>query len=149
VDPNSTSHLYVVYTDLDFSGSVCGTADGSAIPRYAIEAVSSPDAGTTWTEPVVVAQVCADPVHTFAFVNGAQTVVGASGEVYVAWESFGDTGSLQARAIEIAKSVDGAATFSAPLTVATPNCARDCADWQGLIHSNEYPSLAVGKGPHV
>jgi hypothetical protein len=75
-------------------------------------------------------------------------VVGPSGEIYVAWESFGDTGSLQARAIEIAKSIDGAATFSAPVTVATPNCAGDCADWQGLFHSNEYPSLAVGKGPH-
>ncbi len=148
VDPNGPSRLYVVYTDLDFSGSVCGTAQGSAIPRYAIEALSSPDAGATWSAPVVVAQVCADPAHTFAFVSGAQTVVGPSGEIYVAWESFGDAGSIESRAIEIAKSIDGGATFSAPATGATPSCAGDCADWQGLIHSNEYPSLAVGKGPH-
>jgi hypothetical protein len=25
-------------------------------------------------------------------------------------------------------------------------CAGDCADWQGLAHSNEHPSLAIGKG---
>jgi hypothetical protein len=148
VDPNLPSRIYVVYTDLDFSGSVCGTSSGSAIPRYAIEAVSSPDAGLTWSAPVVVSQVCADAAHTFAFVNGAQTAVGPSGEIYVAWEEFGGSGSISSRAIEIAKSVDAGSSFSAPLTVATPYCAGDCADWQGLFHSNEYPTLATGRGPH-
>lgn len=148
VDPNTTSRLYVAYTDIDFSGAVCGTESGSPVPRYAIEAVNSPDGGTTWSAPpVVVAQVCADPAHPFAFINGAQVVVGPSGEVYVAWEMFGNIGGLGGRTIQIAKSVNAGATFSAPVTVANINCAGDCNDWQGLFHSNEYPSVAIGKGP--
>lgn len=150
VDPSAPNRIYVTYTDLDFSGSVCGTSAGSAIPRYSIEVIGSADSGTTWTgTPVVVAQVCADPSDPFAFVNGARVAVGPSGEVYVAWESFGSTNSLSSRGIEIAKSTDGGQTFSNPPTlVATITCAGDCADWQGLIHSNENPSLAIGKGPH-
>ncbi len=149
IDPSAPNRIYVAYTDLDFSGSVCGMDAGAAVPRYAIETVSSTDRGATWTAtPVVVAQVCADPSHPFAFVNGARVAVGPSGEVYVAWESFGNSNGLGGRAIEIAKSTDGAESFSNPPTlVATVNCAGDCADWQGLVHSNESPSLAIGKGP--
>jgi len=150
VDHSAPSRLYVTYTDLDFSGSICGTESGSAVPRYAIETVSSADGGTTWTAtPVVVAQVCADSTHTFAFVDGARVAVGPSGEVYVAWELFGNTSGLGGREIEISKSTDQAQSFPAsPIAVATINCAGDCADWQGLAHSNEHPSLTIGKGPH-
>ncbi len=150
VDPGAPGHLYVSYTDLDFSGSICGMESGSAVPRYAIETVASADGGATWTAtPVVVAQVCADSAHTFAFVNGARVRVGPSGEVYVAWELFGDTDSLAERAIEISKSTNQAQSFpTSPVTVATVGCAGDCADWQGLAHSNEHPSLAIGKGPN-
>ncbi|HVB80980.1 MAG TPA: sialidase family protein [Candidatus Binataceae bacterium] len=150
VDHNTPSHLYVTYTDLDFSGAVCGIEGGSAVPRYAIETVSSADGGMTWTNtPVVVTQVCADPTHPFAFVAGSRVAVGPSGEVYVAWELFGNTNGLGGREIQISKSIDQARSFpSSPATVATIACAGDCVDWQGLIHSNEYPSLAIGKGPH-
>jgi hypothetical protein len=80
VDHIAPNRLYVTYTDLDFSGSICGTESGSAVPRYAIETVSSADAGTTWTAtPVVVAQVCADSAHRFAFVDGARAAVGPTG----------------------------------------------------------------------
>jgi hypothetical protein len=150
VDRSTPGRLYVAYTDLDFSGSVCGIESGSAVPRYAIETVSSADGGTTWTgTPVVVAQVCADNAHPFDFVNGARVAVGPTGEVYVAWELFGASNSLTSRAIEISKSTNQAQSFQAsPTTVATVGCAGDCVDWQGLAHSNEYPSLAIGKGPH-
>jgi hypothetical protein len=56
---------------------------------------------------------------------------------------------LGGREIEISQSTDQAQSFPAsPVTVATIGCAGDCADWQGLAHSNEHPSLAIGKGPH-
>ncbi len=150
VDHSTPSRLYVTYTDLDFSGSICGTEAGSAVPRYAIETVSSTDGGTTWSgTPTVVAEVCADSAHPFAFVGGSRVAVGPGGEVYVAWELFGNTNGLGGRAIEISKSTDQAQSFPvSPVTVATIGCAGDCADWQGLAHSNEYPSLAIGKGPH-
>jgi hypothetical protein len=150
VDRAIPGRLYVSYTDLDFSGSICGMENGSAVPRYAIETVSSADGGTTWTAtPVVVAQVCADSAHAFAFVDGARVAAGPNGEVYVAWELFGDTNGLGGRAIEISKSTNQAQSFAAsPVTVATIGCAGDCADWQGLAHSNEHPSLAIGKGPN-
>ena len=151
VDLKKSGHLYVSYTDLDFSGSICGMESGSAVPRYAIETVRSADGGITWTNtPVVVAQVCADSAHAFAFVDGAQTTVGPNGEVYVAWELFGDNSNLGGRAIQISKSTNQAQSFGAvPVTVASVGCAGDCADWQGLIHSNEHPSLAIGHGPNI
>jgi hypothetical protein len=150
VDPGTPGRLYVSYTDLDFSGSICGMESGSAVRRYAIETVNSADGGTTWSAtPVVVAQVCADSAHTFAFVDGARVTVGPNGVVYVAWELFGDTDNLGGRAIEISKSTNHAQSFPAtPVMVATVGCAGDCADWQGLAHSNEHPSIAIGKGPN-
>lgn len=149
VDRSTPGRLYVTYTDLDFSGSICGTETGSAVPRYAIETVSSADGGATWSgTPTVVAEVCADSAHPFAFVDGSRVAVGPGGEVYVAWELFGNTTGC-GRAIEISKSADQAQSFPvSPVTVATIGCAGDCADWQGLAHSNEYPSLAIGKGLH-
>jgi hypothetical protein len=149
VDRSTPGRLYVSYTDLDFSGSICGVENGSAVPRYAIQTVSSTDGGVTWSPaPVVVAQVCADTLHPFAFVGGSRVAVGPSGDVYVAWELFGNTDGLGGREIEISRSVNQAQSFPvAPVTVATISCAGDCVDWQGLVHANEYPSLAIGKGP--
>jgi hypothetical protein len=95
-----------------------------------------------------VAQVCANGAHPFAFVDGARAAAGPAGEVYVAWELFGDTDALGGREIDIARSTDQAQSFASPVKVASIACAGDCADWQGLLHSNEHPSLAVGKGPH-
>jgi hypothetical protein len=67
----------------------------------------------------------------------------------VAWELFGNSSGLGGREIEISQSTDQAQSFpGSPVAVATIGCAGDCADWQGLAHSNEHPSLAIGKGPH-
>jgi hypothetical protein len=149
VDEGAPAQIYVTYTDIDFSGSICGTENGSVVPRYAIEIVSSADGGTTWSvTPTVVAQVCADSTHPFAFVDGARVAVGPSGEVYVAWELLSNTDGLSGRQIDIARSTDHAQSFPSPVTVATISCAGDCTDWQGLAHANEHPSLAIGKGPH-
>ncbi len=147
-DPNVPARLYASFADLDFSGSICGTQEGSPVPRYAIDIVSSADAGSTWSPPVAVAEVCADAAHEFAFVSGARTAIGPAGDVYVAWEQFGGTDPFSARQIEIARSIDQAHSFAVPVTVASLGCAGDCADWQGLAHSNESPTLAIGKGSH-
>lgn len=147
-DPHAPAQLYASFADLDFSGSICGTQDGSPVPRYAIEIASSADAGATWSAPVVVAQVCADAAHEFAFVSSARTAIGPAGDVYVAWELFTGADPFSSRQLEIARSLDQAQTFAAPVTVANVGCAGDCADWQGLAHSNESPTLAIGEGPH-
>lgn len=161
IDPSANNRMYVVYADLDFSGEVCGIVNGSPVPRYAIEVVSSSDGGATWSvSPVVVDQVCADASHAFAFVNGAQLAIGPDGQVYVAWEAYGVNGgsndrnlapensSGPSRAIQFSESTDQGASFSAPLSIAAVDCAGDCNDWQGLFHSNEYPSIAVSRAGH-
>lgn len=162
IDPNTHNLMYVVYTDLDFSGTVCGSAGGTPVPRYAIEVVSSSDSGATWSSPVVVDQVCADSSHSFSFVNGAELAVGPEGQVYVVWEAYGISNSLNerhlsantsgtsatSRALQFSKSLNGAVSFSAPVSIAPVHCAGDCNDLQGLFHSNEYPSIAIGKGKY-
>ena len=58
-------------------------------------------------------------------------------------------GRPDGRQIEISQSANHAQSFPAsPVLVANIGCAGDCTDWQGLAHSNEHPSLAIGKGPH-
>lgn len=162
IDPNEHNLMYVVYTDLDFSGTVCGTVGPAPVPRYAIEVVRSSDSGATWRSPVVVDQVCADSSHSFSFVNGAQLAVGPEGQVYVVWEAYGLNNSLNdgnfsisasgasgtSRALDFSKSLDGGTSFSTPVSISPVHCAGDCNDLQGLLHSNEYPSIAVGKGKY-
>ena len=150
VDHHNPSFIYVTYADLDFSGTICGFDAGSPVPRYAIEFVSSADAGATWSgTPLVISQVCADSAHEFAFVDGARVAVAPNGSVHLAWELFGSSGSLTDREIDVSNSTDHGESFSTPVTVASIGCAGDCADLQGMVHSNEHPSLAVGKGPHA
>jgi hypothetical protein len=50
IDHNDPADLYIVYLDIDFSGGICGF-DGSsqAIPRYAIELISSTNSGIAWS----------------------------------------------------------------------------------------------------
>lgn len=148
VDPNDPSRLYIVYADFDFSGSVCGfDSSGSAIPRYSIEAVSSANGGSTWSSPTIIEQVCANSANPNAFVNGPQVAVGPGGQVYVAWEAFGENGtSATNREIQFAVSQDEGGSFSTPVVVSAVNPLGDGADLQGMIRSNEFPSLAVGKG---
>lgn len=161
IDPNARNLMYIAYADLDFSGSVCGSVGSTPVPGYAIEVLSSSDDGATWAAPPVpIDQVCADATHAFSFVDGAQLAVGPQGQVYVVREAYGVNGSPSdrnlspespsgaSRAIGFAKSLDQGAGFSAPVWIIPVHCAGDCSDWQGLFHSNEYPSLAIGKGLH-
>lgn len=140
--------LYLVYADTDFSGAICGT-DGNSqpIPRYGIELVASTDGGVNWSAPPrVVDQVCADQNNPYAMDAWPQVTVGPSGEVYVAWESMGVNGDPTARAIEIVRSTDNAASFGAPVVAGSVVAIGDGADLQGFIRANEAPALAVGRG---
>jgi len=79
VDPTDHNRLYVTYTDFDASGISMAC---SMVFRTAIELVCSTDGGMTWSDPVVIAEICGN-----AFVQGSQVVVGPYGRVYVAWEA--------------------------------------------------------------
>lgn len=149
VEPmNST--MYIAYADLDYSGAYCGTDPdtGSTIPRYAIELVVSTDAGVTWSAtPTVVEQVCANTANPWAAVMGPQVAIGPSGQIYVAYEAAGaNGGGPTARQIKIARSDNSGVTFAPAVVVAAVNPVGDGADLQGFVRSNEFPSLAIGKG---
>jgi hypothetical protein len=140
IDPASPNRIYVTYTDFDFSFAVCPNS-----ARYAIEIVFSADGGLTWSSPVVVKQVCGSDPNS-PFVQGSQVAVGPAGEVYVAWELqastfFGGGG----REIDIAKSTNHAATFSAAVKVSDVTEVGSGFTFQGGFRSNEFPMLAVDR----
>jgi hypothetical protein len=149
IDRANPSNLYITYVDLDYSGSVCGFDQfAQAIPRYAVELVSSINGGVNWSpQPTVIEEVCTNLANPNAALGGPQAAIGAAGEVYVAWEAMGEHGgSITAREIRVAKSIDRGGSFSAPVTVAPVKITGNGADLQGFVHANEFPSLAVGVG---
>jgi len=149
IDHVNPANLYVVYLDLDFSGTLCGFDDfAQPIPRYAVEMIGSSDAGSSWSaQPTVIEQVCANAADPNVSLAGPQAAVAPDGEVYVAWEAMGEHGgTLIAREIRVAKSSDSGATFSAPVVVAPVAITGNGADLQGSIRSSEFPSLAIGIG---
>jgi hypothetical protein len=136
VDPTDPNDLYVTYTDFDDSLSSSGCGSDS---RTAIELVRSTDGGASWSDPVVIDEVCGDE-----FDQGSQVAVGPSGEVYVAWEFFGE--DFATRELRIRKSSDGAATFGPSIKVADVACVGNCFLLQGAFRSGfELPSLAVDR----
>jgi hypothetical protein len=144
------SRTYIAYADLDYSRSFCGTDPdtGSTIPRYAIELVTSTDAGVTWiTTPAVVEQVCANAANPWAAAMGPQVAIGPSGQVYVVYEAAGaNGGGPVSRQIKIARSDNSGVTFAPAVVVAAITPVGDGADLQGFVRANEFPSLAIGKG---
>jgi hypothetical protein len=149
IDRVNPANLYITYVDVDYSGVVCGADQfAQAIPRYAIELVASANSGVNWSsQPTVVEEECANEADPNVSLGGPQVAVGPSGEVLVAWEATGENGgSLTAREIRLAKSIDHGATFAAPVTVAPVRITGNGADLQGFVRSNEFPSLAIGIG---
>ena len=153
-DGSNPDLLYIAYVDQDYSGTVCGVYPesdpnaGDPILRYAIELVSSSNAGLSWSSPVVIEQVCAGDANPNAFVEGPSAIVGPGSVVYVTWETMGENGGqLTDRNIKFAVSSNEGASFTLPVPyVSTVNPVGDGADLQGLIQSAEYPAIAVGHG---
>jgi hypothetical protein len=143
------SMMYIAYADLDYSGTVCGTdpGTGSAIPRHAIELVTSTDGGRTWSSSsTIVDQVCADTSKPLAAVIGPQVAVGPAGEVYVAYEAAGESGDASSRQIKVARSNNAGLSFGPSVVVAAVTAVGDGADLQGFVRANEFPTMAIGKG---
>ncbi len=149
IDHSTPSDLYITYIDVDYSGSICGSDQfAQPIPRYAIELVSSTNGGSNWSAAAtVIEEECANQANPNVSLGGPQVAVGPSGEVYVAYEAMGENGgSLTAREIRLAKSVDHGVTFTTAVTVAPVTIIGNGADLQGFVRSNEFPALAIGIG---
>ncbi len=149
IDRANPSNLYLTYLDIDFSGTTCGFDDyAQAVPRYAIELVAYANSGATWSSAsTVVEEVCANNANPNVFLGGPQVAVAPDGTVYVAWEAMGEHGgSLVAREIRIAKSINQGATFATPVVVAPVTITGNGADLQGSVRASEFPSLAIGTG---
>jgi hypothetical protein len=132
---NANDKLYVSYTDfLDPVGTEIWTCRFTASTGAFIGCVSL----------------------TAEDAQGSMPTVGPSGELYVAWEQFSNTGSSTGQAIFFAKSTDGGASFSAPakITDVNPIFEETTSDFlcdgrqalKGGIRVNDFPSIAVDTG---
>jgi hypothetical protein len=140
VDPTDPNRLFVTYTDFDRSLNICGTTpSGAIIPRTAIELVRSTDGGLTWSDPLVIDEVCGAN-----FVQGSQVAVGPSGEVYGAWERFVASFSGP-RSVRIRRSNDHGATFGPTVVVDSVTPSGDGFALQGGFRNFLTGSLAVDR----
>lgn len=145
-DPNNPRRLYVTYTDFDFSGFAGDPS--AACPndiRYAIELVTSRDAGATWSAPKVIHQECYYG-GGFNGVQGSNVVVGPNGRVYVGYEFF--PAAFPYNEIHLARSVEseeGGLRFSTPVKVSTVWPNGNFGSFQGGFRNNEFPQVAVDR----
>jgi hypothetical protein len=136
-DPTNASRLYVTYTDFDFSGIRC-----PADIRYAIELVSSADAGATWGAPVTVHEECYF-AGGFNGVQGSNPVVAQDGTLYVGYEFF--PGALPNNEIHLARSTDHGQTFGTDVKVSNVWPNGNFGLLQGGFRNNEFPQVAVDR----
>src|SRR5262249_27987008 len=139
VDPNDATNVFVTYTDFDITGSNPGCNTLGDI-LASIQVVAFNTAGTPTATMQVVQGACNE------VVQGSQVAATRDGTVYFAWEKIGTDGVT--REIDVARSSYSAGSFSAPalLTAFPVQCAGDCSGLQGMIRSNEFPTLAVNNG---
>jgi hypothetical protein len=122
-DASSSGNVYVSWTR--FTQAPAGNRNSILFSR-------SLDHGQTWSAPLQVSS----PQHDGA-VQGSQVAVGPKGEVYVVYELFYQ-GNVRQQFL--AKSVDGGATFSAPVPVTPP---FNEVNFASTYRKNSYPALAV------
>lgn len=123
--------LYVTWTSF--------ATDGSA---YIFE-VHSADGGETWSAPVVVSASSAACTNQFGVATAHGTCnenqfsdpfVGSDGSLYVAYDNYNNqptSGNANQYQVLLAKSIDGGATFSAPVKVSDFYDLPDCATYTG------------------
>jgi hypothetical protein len=137
----------------------CGVAENGF---GQIEVYRTRDGGDTWQGPAVVSPditFITDPANPGCGNSGTvqQSSVpafGPSGELYVVWSTgptFNLDGSVTTDArMRVARSLDGGATFNAPVTVAETNSMRG-NPFVGYNRNriNDHPRIAVAtKGPN-
>jgi hypothetical protein len=137
VDPTDANRIFVTYTDFDTSGTICGFSGGVPIPHAAVELVRSTDDGSTWSAPLVLAQVCGVDA-----VTGSQVVVGAAGDVNTAWELItGATGVT--RELDFKRSTDHGVKFSSHRKVTDVAFVGNGFQLEGGFRSGaEFPTIA-------
>jgi hypothetical protein len=133
--------LHVTYTDFDFTGFE-GEGPCPDETRNAIEYVRSTDGGQTWSEPLVLDEVC----DSEGFVQGSQVEAGVDDEVYAAWERYPFDESLP-RELRVRRSTDLGATFGPTQPVAPVTPIGDGFALQGQFRAFlDLQGLAVDRG---
>jgi hypothetical protein len=137
VDPKNPNNIFVTYTDFDVTESNQGCSNPfDVLVSIKLLASTTGLSGFATATPVEVAVGQCNET-----LQGSQVVVAPDGTIYVAWEKIAVDGVT--REIDVAKSSDGGISFGAPVKVAGVGCAGDCSQLQGMIRTNEFPSLAV------
>jgi hypothetical protein len=137
--------IHVTYTDVDYSYPATGGCPRQS--RSAIEYVRSTDGGGTWSEPLVIEEICG---FFPGFVQGSQVRVGLQSDVYVAWEAY-PFWYRPPREIRIRKSGDGGASFGATVPVSMVTPIGDAFGLQGMVRTfMDLQGLAVDRsdGPN-
>ncbi len=135
---DSQSNLYLVYTDFDDSGSVCGSSTSgkrkTIIAGTAI-VLASRISGNWSTR--TIDEECGVP-----FVQGGQVAIAPNGTVDVAWEYFNTNGgsTYSQRSLWFTSS---ASSYTTKVQIGSVNYVGDSTDLQGAFRVVEFPSLAI------
>jgi hypothetical protein len=119
-----------------------------------IELWRTHDAGASWQGPVIVSpdQTSANPADpncgNFGVLQQSSVpAIGPAGEVYDVWQdgpTFSASGTSTNAEIRLARSLDGGATFSSPVTVAAINSMRqDSPVAYNRARLNDHPRVTV------
>ena len=153
---DGSGSVYVTVTNFK---KVCGVA---AAGFGQIEVWRSHDGGATWQGPVVAGPDLTDITdpnnpacgQTGVLQQSSNAAIGPHGELYVTWSqgpTFTSTGVTTDARIVVATSLDGGATFSAPVVVANTNSMRqDTPVGYNRNRLNDHPRIAVAtSGVHA
>ncbi len=136
VDPVNF-RLYVAFLELDVTGNNC------EIYNYRMRVATTTDLYGTHNQWSFV-----DVTSSPNTLNGANIAVAPNGDVLLAWyDSQGVNGGSGTVAEKFARSTNHGASFSAPVTIATPYSTANqlCSLWN--IFGTMDPKLAVGTNP--
>jgi hypothetical protein len=146
--------MYFSYTDFDDSGlsPACPPIvfpDGTHkdVARTAIEVVVTNDGGQTFSNPIIIDEVCGNS----SFVQASHVAVNSHGAPYIAWERFNPDGTLDlkithlqpnnvpAPTVRVDQRVLGGDVF---IVLRTQNCCEE-TDLQGEFRDLVALDLAV------
>jgi hypothetical protein len=129
---SGADYIHITYTDF-FFGAPCPGAGTS------IEYVRSTDGGATFSNPIVIDQVCG----SIPFLQGSHVAVGNGNDVYVAWETY-PNGFRPGRQIKSRKSANGGASFEPAVVVTNVTAVGSGIYVQGLFRDNiDFQGLAI------
>ncbi len=143
VDPGNPRRLYLSFLYFNgFGGPECNWR-----PEFSIGIVKSEDAGSNWTAPQLFGTVCYGLDNSEA-IAAPQVAASADGKVYVAWLHYAADRFEQIRFV---RSFDHGNTFTDASVASKVVPAGTAGFMQGILVSNERPSIAVdnSSGPRA